>query len=126
MLSGIKIIPVEPELLLLLFAVVLELMIRGALAFYAHQVQSPGIIVVLLHLHGAMGGEQQVIKVGVLAAFIGREDLYIPILAGCVLQLQLLPAVPGFAGQQLVVTANIAARAVIGNKAELAFSDVYI
>ena len=78
---GAVVIPVQPELLLFLFAVVLELMIRGTLAFYAHQVQSPGIIVVLLHLHGSMRGEQQVIKPGVLAALIGREDLYIPVLA---------------------------------------------
>ena len=117
---GAVVIPVEPELLLLFFAVVLELMIRGTLAFNAYQVEAPGIIVVLLHLHGTMGGEQQVIKPGVLAALIGREDLYISILAGCVFQLQLLPAVTGFAGQQLVVAANIAARAVIGNKAEVA------
>ena len=57
-------------------------MIRGALAFNAHQVEAPGIVVVLLHLHGTMGGEQQVIKPGVLAALIGREYFYVSVLTG--------------------------------------------
>ena len=65
-------------------------MIQGSLAFYAHQVQSPRVVVVLLHLHGPLRGEQQVVKIGVRPAFIGREHFYVAILAGGVIRISRL------------------------------------